>query len=200
MKKIFLFAFTLLLSNCNAQQIINLENKGTYRHYPLGAYFKDINNFLNPFIGTYIYTNGNTSLKIILDKKIKDNGKYAEDVIYGGYEYIVNGVTIANTLPNTLPANTYAGSYYINGNAYLLNNSHPPCSTCTPGEKRLFITLQDTQCIYFRRLIIKREVVSGQEQIKIDLDLGNTVYYNSTDPEPVFNFALPSGSYTLIKQ
>lgn len=200
MKQIFLIVLFIIIYNVNAQQIINLEDHGKYRHYPQNAYFKDINNYLNPFIGTYIYTNGNTSLKIVLDKKMKDNGKYAEDVIYGGYEYIVNGVTVANTLPNTLPANTYAGSYYINGNAYLLNNSYPPCSTCASGEKRLFITLQDTQCIYFRRLIIKKDTIGGQEQIKIDLDLGNTVYYNSTDPEPVFNFALPSGSYTLIKQ
>lgn len=199
MKNIIKLAFTLLFVNCNAQ-IINLENQGSYRHYPQGAYFKDINNYLDPFTGTYIYTNGNTSLKIVFGKKIKDNGLYSEDVIYGGYEYIVNGITIANTLPETLPTNTYAYNYYIYGNAYLLNDSHPPCNTCSPNEKRLFITLKDTQCEFLRKLIIKKEIVGDQEQIKINISLANTVYYKSTDPEPVFNFILPSGDYTLIKQ
>lgn len=199
MKNLIILTIILFFASCNAQTI-NLEDQGTYRHYPQGAYFKDINNYLDPFTGTYLYTNGNTSLKIVLGKKIKDNGRYSEDVIYGGYEYRVNGIILANTLPETLPLNTYAGSYFINGNSYLLNNSHPPCNTCAPNEKRLFISLKDTQCKLFRNLIIKKEIVGGQEQIKITIMHPGTVFYKSTDPEPEFNFILPSGDYTLIKQ
>ena len=37
----------------------------TYHNY----YKKDLNNLLDSFQGTYIYTNGNISFKIILEKK-----------------------------------------------------------------------------------------------------------------------------------
>ena len=199
MKKLIQLAFILLFVNCNAQ-IIDLENRGSYRHYPEGAYFKDISNFLGPFTGTFLYTNGTTSLKIVLDVKVKDNGRYAEDVIYGGYEYKVNNVTVVNTLPENFPANTYASRYYINGNWFLLNDSHPPCTTCASGEKRLFISIRDTQCSFYRDLIIKREVVNGQVQIKATILPLGTVTYKYNEPEPVISFALPAGEYTLIKQ
>lgn len=200
MKNLIKLAFTLFFVSCNAQTI-NLENKGSYRYYPQGAYFKDINNYLDPFTGTYLYTNGNTSLKIVLLKRINETSSlYAEDIIYGGYEYKVNGVTLANTLPNTLPITTFSSKYYIHGNSYLLNNSHPPCNTCSPNEKRLYLSLKDMQCLYYRDIIIKKEIVGGQEQIKITIMQPGTVYYKSTEPEPEFNFILPSGDYTLIKQ
>lgn len=199
MKNLIILSITLFFASCNAQTI-NLEDQGSYRHYPQGAYFKDITNYLDPFTGTYLYTDGNISLKIILGKKIKDNGRYSEDVIYGGYEYKVNGITLANTLPETLPLNTYAGSYFINGNSFLLNDSHPPCNTCAPNEKRLYISIMDTQCSYYRNLVIKKEIVAGVEQIKITIQPRTTVYYKSTEPEPTISYILPDGDYTLIKQ
>jgi hypothetical protein len=199
MKKLIQLAFILLFVNCNAQ-IIDLDHQGAYRHYPQGAYFKDINGYLEPFKGTFLYTNGNTSLKIVLDVKIKDNGRYAEDVIYGGYELKVNNTVICNTLPETLPSNTYAGNYYIYGNSTLLNDSHPPCTTCVQNEKRLYLSIKDTQCDFYRKLIIKREVVNGQVQINATIMPLGTVAYIYNEPEPVINFALPAGGYTLIKQ
>lgn len=200
MKQLVTLVFALLFANCKAQTI-NLENKGAYRHYPDGAYFKDINNYIDPFTGTFSYTNGNTSLKIVLLKRIDEfNGGYSEDIIYGGYEYKVNGVTVANTLPENFPANTFSSRYYISGNSYLLNNSHPPCTTCAPNEKRLYLSIKDIQCSFYRKLIIKREVVNGQVQIKATIQPLGTVTYKYNEPEPVISFALPAGEYTLIKQ
>lgn len=200
MKNLIKLALALFFVNCNAQ-IIDLENRGSYRHYPDGAYFKDINNFLDPFTGAFLYSNGNTSLKIVLLKRINEfNGGYSEDIIYGGYEYKVNGLTVINTLPENFPANTFSSKYYINGNWYLLNDSYPPCSTCAPNEKRLFISIRDTQCSFYRDLIIKREVISGQVQIKATIMPLGTVVYKYNEPDPVISFALPAGEYTLIKQ
>jgi hypothetical protein len=199
MKNLLKAAFALLFINCNAQ-IIDLDHQGAYRHYPQGAYFKDINDYLEPFTGTFLYTNGNASLKIVLDVKVKDNGRYAEDLIYGGYEYKVNNTVISNTLPETLPINTYASNYYIYGNSTLLNDSPPPCTSCVPNEKRLYLSIKDTQCSFYRKLIIKREVVNGQVQIKVTIIPLGTVAYKYNEPEPVISFALPAGEYTLIKQ
>ncbi len=200
MKNLLKVAFALLFVNCNAQ-IIDLDDKGLYRHYPQGAYFKDINNFLDPFTGTFLYTNGNTSLKIVLLKRINEySSLYSEDIIYGGYEYKVNNVTVINTLPENFQANTFSSKYYINGNLYITNDYYPPCTTCAPNEKRLFISIRDTQCSYSRNLLIKREVVNGQVQIKATIQPLGTVTYKYNEPEPVISFALPAGEYTLIKQ
>ena len=200
MKKIFFIALALLSINCKAQ-IIDLKEQGAYRHYPVGAYFKDIDNLLNPFVGTWLYTNGTTSLKIKLLKKVNEsNGRYSEDIIVGGYEYIEDGVLKANTLPETLPSDTYKGRYFINGNLILDCIDYPRSPDCLPNEKRLYISIKDVSCSHYRNMMIRKKIVGGIEQINVEFNLNTTVYYKSTEPEPDFNFTLPSGSYTLIKQ
>ena len=64
----------------------------------------------------------------------------------------------------------------------------------------MFIFIKDTQCSFYRDLIIKREVVNGQVQIKATIMPLGTVAYKYNEPEPVISFALPAGEYTLIKQ
>ncbi|HET8809311.1 MAG TPA: DUF6705 family protein, partial [Flavobacteriaceae bacterium] len=53
-------------------------------NYPeAGVYYKDVNHILDAFEGTYLFTNGNTSFKIVLEKKINlpfNNGIYYEDI------------------------------------------------------------------------------------------------------------------------
>ena len=45
---------------------------------------EDINNYLDAFEGTYLYTNGNTSFRMVLVKKVQQyNGRYYEDLIIG---------------------------------------------------------------------------------------------------------------------
>jgi hypothetical protein len=64
----------------------------------------DIDEYFNQYIGTWLYTNGTTSLKVIFKKKyftiIDEHRTYYTDALVGEYEYIVNGVTIFNTLNN----------------------------------------------------------------------------------------------------
>src|SRR5690606_22916851 len=95
---IITIAFTLILLNCKAQNpIVSLEDwDGTEQQ---NTYYKDVNNVLNDFEGTWLYTNGNTSLKIVLVKNTMFfNGDYYEDIIIGGYQYIVDGTEEINTL------------------------------------------------------------------------------------------------------
>ena len=63
------FVLLLLSINCKAQSpIIDIiDDDGSE---VIGAYYKDVNNLLNPFEGTYIYTSGSTTLKIVLVKKV----------------------------------------------------------------------------------------------------------------------------------
>jgi len=67
-----------------------------------GVYYKDTDEYFNQYIGTWLYTNGTTSLKVRFKKKYFtiniDDRTYFTDALIGEYEYIVNGVTIFNTL------------------------------------------------------------------------------------------------------
>ena len=66
LKIIVLSAITIA---CKAQTpIIDIEDNQGYDVN--GAYYKDTKNQLNPFEGTYIYTNGTTSLKMVSKREI----------------------------------------------------------------------------------------------------------------------------------
>ena len=89
----------VLLSNTITAQspIIDIEDYGKEESIS-GAYYKDIKNYFDDFTGTWIYTNGNTSLKIVLNKKtMRYTGKFYTDAVDGEYQYIENGVEVSFT-------------------------------------------------------------------------------------------------------
>jgi hypothetical protein len=122
MKTIFIIAINFFAIHiCNAQTIYDITDNrpdlGTYNFY-----MKDTNNLLDPFVGTWVYSNGSESITMVLKKKIKF--KYSsvsvfEDLLYGGYRYVQNGVEIINTIPQIDDPNiTNFFSYSIEGNGF----------------------------------------------------------------------------------
>ena len=72
MKNIFLAFILIIISSGKAQNlVVNLKSKGNVPFPTKDHYFKDIGNVLSPFVGTWVYTNGNTTLKINFIKKLK---------------------------------------------------------------------------------------------------------------------------------
>lgn len=68
MKKIIVLIIVLSSFSSNAQSLIfNLEDKD--QGWQTGAYYKDNNNLLTPYVGTFIYTNDTTAFKIVMRKK-----------------------------------------------------------------------------------------------------------------------------------
>ena len=131
---VIVIAFTI---QCSAQsQIVNLTDIDGLRE--TDTYYKDIDNNLDVFVGTWVYTNGNTSLKIVLKKEIKYyEGRYYEDLLIGEYQYIENGVEKINTISqlNTILPDQLG--HTICGNAILKNHNIPKCDDCLPDEKRI---------------------------------------------------------------
>ena len=71
MKNIFYFFALLLFSiSCKAQSPVLDISQDMGTENLTGAYYKDTYNLLNPFEGTYLYTNGNTIFKIVFQKKV----------------------------------------------------------------------------------------------------------------------------------
>jgi hypothetical protein len=196
--KIIIFLFLGIYSNVQSQ-VVDIQDKDGTRD--TNAYYKDVNNLLNPFEGTYIYTNGNTSFKIILIKKVNQyNGRYYEDLIIGEYQYIENGVEKVNTLSDTSTIYNNQRLHNIDGNTIVDKNYRTwPCPNCVLNENRLSTSIRDASTNRYAKLIMRRTINNAQEVLQIKITYVLSVPYLDGEPEPAA-FSLPIGEFTLIKQ
>lgn len=165
------------------------------------TYYKDVNNLLNQFEGTYIYTNGSTTFKIVLIKKVQQyNGRYYEDLIIGEYQYIENGIEKVNTLNELNIVHNNQRIHNINGNTLINNDDRAwTCPSCNPGEKRLRTTIRDASTNRFAKLLMRRTTEGGQQVMKINIKHVSRTFQSEGEPMPS-DFTLPLGEYTLIRQ
>lgn len=202
--------FQFIVFGCKAQTpIIPLSdyNYGSVRN----AYYKDTQNFLDPFVGTWVYSNNGTILKVVLQKKIMfhENGvaqNFYTDFIIGEYQYIRNGTEILNTLSNLNVIHEEISEYNISGNIEDIHNTYPKCVECPNGEVRLVtyfneptrrnIESLDSQMI-FRRFVENGTVKLKVWFVKI---AGTTGYTTDGQPTTITDYSLPYGEYILIKQ
>lgn len=205
MKTIQILLITFLTIACKAQTpIINiLDDDGSSIS---GAYYKDVNNLLDQYEGTYLYTNGTTSFKIVLVKKtMQFNGEYYEDLIIGEYQYIENGVEIVNTLSELNFTYSNQRRHNIDGNHFISKNNRSwVCSECGTNEKRLEAGIRDASTDRFATIIMRKlsmlnssGAVEETLQIKIGHVIGGAYDVNIGPPA---DFSLPLGELTLIKQ
>jgi hypothetical protein len=184
--------------SCKAQStIIDIEDNQGYNVN--GAYYKDTHNLLNPFEGTYIYTNGSTSLKIVLQKKTmcSMNGYYYEDMVIGEFQHILNGVEKINTL-NKLNLNLSNQRMHNIKTLQILTGTELGCANCTPTEKRLKGSLIDDVANSLGNIQLRRVTVNGQAAIELTL-YWEMRYRKETDP-PSISPSIADGKYILIKQ
>lgn len=200
MKTINIIFFLFIGIYCKAQStIINIIDKDGTRQ--TSAYYKDVNNLLNPFEGTYIYTSGTTIFKMVLVKKVQQyNGRYYEDLIIGEYQYIENGVEKVNTLSELSTIYNNQRVHNIDGNTFINNtNRQWKCPECYVGEKRLDASVRDASTDRFATLLMRRTTENGLEVMKIKIKDILRVPLVVGDPLPP-EFSLPTGLLTLIKQ
>ena len=185
----------ILGSNAYSQApILSLENRNPFETQA-GAYYKDLNNVMNNFEGTWLYTNGATSLKIILVEKIMFfDEEYYEDLMIGEYQYIENGIEKINTL--SLLNQNLGYNHTISGNTIMKNCNIMPEDDCIEGEKRLDIGLIDAITPHFAAMILKRRVINGQQAMKAFI-----VFNYGGDEYPMPNPTLPwQQEYVMFKQ
>lgn len=199
MKTVKIIIIALLSITCKAQTPV-IDISESELGQPDGYYMQDMNLLLNPFEGTYLYTNGNTSFKIILVKKEQQyNGRYYEDLIIGEYQYIENGVEKVNTLNQINTVYNDQRSHTIDGN-WIVNNDFRmwKCPTCNLNEKRLKCSIMDASTNRYASLIFRRTVEAGQQVMKIKISQVTSVSLIQGQPAPP-DFSLPQGEFTLIK-
>lgn len=167
-----------------------------------GSYYKDLNGVLDGYDGTYLYTNGTTSLKIVLKKKVLSKSYYYRDLIVGEFQFIKNGVELNNTLANInvnytdeRPNHRIKGSRIIIGKAY-------GCPDCSPTEKRLRLSLVDNKSPNIAGLDIRKTTINGVPAIKVLIFSGGDIGIRKVgDPVPApLPPTIELGDYLMIKQ
>ena len=211
MKNIFYIIVTFYAISINAQyNILPLEGNAGYGDIN-NAYYKDLDSNLNQFVGTWVYTNGNTSFKIILQKKeivYMQGGfiNYYTDFIVGEFQYIENGVEKINTLSNLATNYSYIFDYNIVGHAILSKNKFLTCNECDDNEKRLLAELKEplTRNVsgLEAKIIFRKIIENGVEKLiaKYYLYSLSRGILNDGTPTTIEIHTVPYGEYTLIKE
>ena len=199
MKKIIIMVLILNSINHNAQTVIPLEN---YDGYPSNSndYYQDSNNYLNPFIGTWIYQNGNTSLKIVLNKSVMSNvdDEFFSDGIYGEYQYIQNGIQKINTLPNLNILNDNFRKHTIFGNYILNYDDIPICSDCVTSEKRIRLYCHDPLKDVFYTFVLRHKIINGEEKLFMILISDGIKISGNSSGEDLDNIILENVGSTIL--
>lgn len=194
-----ILSFTVL-TNCKAQTPIFNISKPAGIYSIKGAYYKDTNNELDAFVGNYLYSSGNTSLKIILQKKIMSsmNGYYYEDLIIGEYQYIRDGIEKTNTLDKLALNYSDQSNHNISGHL-IMTGPQLGCEDCGSNEKRLRVGLKDDMSDNVADMVVRLITVNGQAAIEVWFGwIGPIAHPEGTPmPKPA---GLRAGTYTLIKQ
>ena len=185
---------------CKAQTPIVSLNTPRYQT-DVGAYFKDINNELNQFIGSWKYTNESTTFEITIEKKeMVYNGKYYEDLLIGEYKYMVNGVIEINTLPRLTMSLVEGRKHSISGRQILASDYYnPPCDDCLLSEKRVKLHLSDPDRLYLSTSSITLRYLLNESPEKLSIlikgESGGIIPENVPDQG-----RFPLGDFILIKQ
>ena len=174
-------------------------------------YYQDNNNYLNQFTGTWQYTNGNTTFRIVLSKAtmVYDRTyKCHLDALVGEYEYVENGLVKINTLPSLNHVYDYYNDHKIYGFRLKSPTDLPVCTTCAPNEKRVKLLCLDPVKKVSYELFLKHTIINGVAQLNMYIRSDGLRWKDTQQDDLVFDFEnviptipIPANSeYILIKQ
>lgn len=203
MKNIFILFTILIIYNCKAQQIVPLFNSGEFLYSNnSGKYYKDVDNDFDKFVGTWKWTENNSSFTIILKKitnMYDEEANFYEDFLMGEYQYIENGIEKVNTLADINDDSIDPYYHKITFGIILANHYLPQCLDCDVNEHRISMRIEHPNFSQVTgKLIMRHKIEGGIEKIYLKvLDGGMRVLLNETDPKKI---DVPLGEYVLIKQ
>lgn len=120
---VFILGFLAILS-CKAQSpIISIVDYAINDYVDLvdGSYLKDVENKFAPFVGTWKWEIGTSSLELQISKlEMVYSGGFYQDLLIGKYRYVKDGVEKFNSLSFNITANNVWGYSYALfwGNGY----------------------------------------------------------------------------------
>lgn len=176
-------------ASLHAQTVTPLEDLGEAQE---GFYYKDLNNVLDTYEGTYEYAIGNVLFKLRLEKRsnLSYNNVFWIDALQGTYKYVNNNVTVdhlGDDLSSIFPARIKLNS--IRQGAPMF------CADCAT-DNWLVGSISDFDANKRAQLFLARRVVNGQPGLQIliyfefDVNAGYDIFDQIT---------LPSGNFFLRK-
>jgi hypothetical protein len=195
MKKILITLTILIAFSCKSQII---PQNNAYVNIPNNAYVKDTENFLDNFVGTWQYQNGNEQLILTLSKVLHyDYDSYYIDILIGEYKYIdSNGNTLINTLSDMNNPNSLDPlDHNISGARSLVRLEYPSCPECAIGEYRIKSFFYDPEREYQNLGIVFRSISTNQIKVKLFRD-GISA---TNDPNAPDEMRVPAGDYLMNK-
>uniref|UniRef100_UPI00404B925B DUF6705 family protein n=1 Tax=Flavobacterium sp. TaxID=239 RepID=UPI00404B925B len=202
MKNIIITIVVLFTLNSNAQTKSIFDDA----YGETGVYYKDLNNDLDTFVGTYTYTSGTKIFKIELRKKIRSNinNIYYEDMLIGAYEYKDNGITIANTFNDLYNNNSLDGSNFDLYARIAFLGDWQGCEACSTDPNNVWIMGSITSMTNksVNKIRFKRITVAGQPALRVLILAGGAVAKRADEPPTVIQPAsFPCCTeFTMLKQ
>lgn len=168
--------------------------------YTPNEYYKDIDNDLNKFIGTWQFTDGGlTTFKIILKKKTNYYDSYFQcytDILVGEYQYIEEGIEQCNTL-SLIDTRLNADDNTISGNSLFR------CDTCIPGQRdKVHLTLTDPRVTGFGHVLqmdVKYYIENGLPKLKVALYNNDVLPDTMVSNYPPNYLVVRKGKYIMTK-
>jgi Family of unknown function (DUF6705) len=202
MKKILIIALTITTVNGMAQQIVPLFGDADIYISNSGHYYKDVDNDFDKFVGTWKWTENNSSFTIILKKitnMYDEEANFYEDFLMGEYQYIENGIEKVNTLADINDDSIDPYYHKITFGIILANHYLPQCLDCDTNEHRISMEIEHPNFPQITgTLIMRYKNEGGVEKIYLNiLDGQGKFTLNEGDPT---NIDIPLGDYVLIKQ
>lgn len=206
MKK-FIIILSLFILKSQAQ-IIDIDTISCERGFEPNVYYKDVNNILNNFEGTWLYQNGSTILTIKFRKILNSSNTInSEDLLVGEYQFVENGVVKINTLNYFTNNYTDQTQHSIFGNCIIPNEIDKMyCSQCLQNQKRVKLMYSDPLKNISGTIIVGNSGVAPNETITLYI-FSNPYSYivdrGWSDINIQKNYSsstIPNGWYTLTKQ
>lgn len=188
---------------CSAQTILPLF--GETPRVP-GAHYKDTFNDFDNYTGTWKFTSGTTELTIVLRKELHYHNTFSnkyQDIVYGEYKYILNGVEKINTMQalTTIPVDPFSNN--IVGSGLNTVENYPVCTTCPAGQKRLSLSFTDPTRAHISglrgRVTLRRVDAGGQQKLEMWLRSDGNISYKEGNPPEYDQLNVPYGKYILTK-
>jgi len=212
--KIANFIILFIYYNLNAQApIIDRYSTNCSLGEIENAYIKDVNNYRNQFVGTWLYSNGPETLRVRFKKvdMFYNNGPIRdyEDYLVGEIQYVnSSGVEKFNTL-NVLNQPTLVSiyNYSMYSGSKISNKFFPQCLSCPIGTNRLYMHYSEPGVddvglsgAWAMRVVTENGVLKLKVQFAMaDGPVG--INKNNWDLDStVKEHQVPYGEYTLIKE
>ena len=165
---------------------------------PEGAYYKDLNNELDKFEGTWVFDNGTTIFTIVLEKREQQQvlNDY-RDLLKGEYKYEENGQVQVNTLSNLNDPSTQNN---IGGSYIHKKTDYPACGDCTENERRIDMYFNDPERSYLSDGIVVRYLLDETNPEKLEVIIyqsGGGILPDENSPDVP---RVPYGTYIMVKQ